>query len=154
VGAAAALAIVLGGPDPADHGSRAEVADRAGAVEPTGPTGEGAAAPGAGRAAVDPLLAEAEVEVNRAAAAYERAIDRLRGLLAREQDAWNPEERDRTAERLARLDEAIVHSRAALSRDPGNGDRADVLFSAYRRKIDFLAEAVHRGAPAGGEALP
>lgn len=149
LGAAAALAIVLGGPD------RAEVAGHTRLAAADGRPGAAAqASAGDDRGVADPLLAEAEAEVNRAAAAYERAIDRLRGLLAREQDAWNPEERARTAERLARLDEAIVHSRAALSRDPGNGDRADVLFSAYRRKIDFLAEAVHRGAPARGEALP
>lgn len=155
VGAAAALAVVLGGPGRAE---RLHPADHRRQAAETGAHAIAAAAPTPAGAEVaevpDPLLAEAEIEVNRAAAAYERAIDRLRSLLAQQQDGWKAEERARTADRLARLDEAIVHSRAALRRDPGNGDRADVLFSAYRRKIDFLAEAVHRGAPASGEALP
>jgi hypothetical protein len=99
----------------------------------------------------DPLLAEAESELERAAAAYEQAVRRLRGILAREQRRWDPEARARLSERLARLDEAVTQSRAAVRRDPSDGAGAEMLFAAYRRQIDFLTEAVHRGAPGPGQ---
>lgn len=102
----------------------------------------------------DPLLAEAERELDRAAASYERAVARLRRIVEREQERWDPETRARVADRLARLDEAVAHSRAVAHRDPGDASGADLLFSAYRRQIDFLAEVVHRGSPAAGERLP
>ena len=66
---------------------------------------------------------------------------------------WDPETRARVGERLARLDEAVAHSRAVARSDPSDSSGADMLFSAYRRQIDFLAEAVHRGSPAVGEGL-
>ena len=95
--------------------------------------------------AADPLLDEAEAELARAAAAYEKSIEKLRGLLEREQPRWSPDERARCADRLAQLDEAIAHSRELARRSPGDTLGTDQLFAAYRRKIDFLAEAVHRG---------
>ena len=118
-----------------------------------GPASEAAApavSPGAG---ADPLLAEAEHELDRAAASYADAARRLRVILDREQALWAPDTRARVAERLARLDEAIVHSRAVADRDPGDSAVAEMLFSAYQRKIDFLAEAVHRGSPGLDEGL-
>jgi len=110
----------------------------------------------------DPLLAEAERELDRAAASYAQAASRLRAILEQEQARWDAASRARVAERLAGLDEAIVHARASAQRDPGDGAGAEMLFSAYRRQIDFLAEVVHRGSPGApgrsdrgfGEALP
>jgi len=110
----------------------------------------------------DPLLAEAERELDRAAASYAQAASRLRAILEHEQARWDAASRARVAERLAGLDEAIVHARASAQRDPGDGAGAELLFSAYRRQIDFLAEVVHRGSPGApgrsdrgfGEALP
>ena len=99
----------------------------------------------AARVAADPLLDEAEAELSRAAAAYEKSIEKLRALLEREQPRWSPDERARCADRLAQLDEAIAHSRELARRTPGDTLGTDQLFAAYRRKIDFLAEAVHRG---------
>lgn len=99
----------------------------------------------AGRVAADPLLDEAEAELARAAAAYEQSIEKLRALLEREEPRWSPDERARCAERLAQLDEAIAHSRDLARRSPGDTLGNDQLFAAYRQKIDFLAEAVHRG---------
>ncbi len=104
-------------------------------------------------ASSDPLLAEAERELERAAVSYEQAVNRLRKILDREQTLWDPETRARVGDRLARLDEAVAHSRAVARRDPGDSTGADMLFSAYQRQIDFLAEAVHRGSPATAEAL-
>jgi predicted Zn-dependent protease len=107
----------------------------------------------AAQAGNDPLLAEAERELDRAASSYADAARRLRAILDHEQVLWAPETRARVADRLARLDEAIVHSRAAVDRDPGDSAGAEMLFSAYQRQIDFLAEAVHRGAPEPDEGL-
>jgi hypothetical protein len=115
-----------------------------------GPSGAPAASPGAD---TDPLLAEAEHELDRAATSYAEAAGRLRAILDREQALWAPETRARVAERLARLDEAIAHSRAVVERDPGDRAVAEMLFSAYQRQIDFLAEAVHRGSPGLDEGL-
>jgi hypothetical protein len=97
----------------------------------------------------DPLLAEAEQEFARAAAVYERSIEKLRGLLVREEPRWSPDVRARYDERLARLDEAIARSREAARRAPGDSEGNEQLFAAYQKKIAFLAEAVHRG---GGSA--
>jgi hypothetical protein len=110
----------------------------------------------------DPLLIEAERELGRAASSYAQAASRLRVILEHEQALWDPASRARVAERLAGLDEAIVHARAVAERDPGDGAGAEMLFSAYRRQIDFLAEVVHRGSPGAegradrgrAEALP
>ncbi|HEY6477932.1 MAG TPA: zf-HC2 domain-containing protein [Polyangia bacterium] len=102
-------------------------------------------APPAALAVADPLLDEAEAEFARAAAAYEKSIDKLRSLLEREEPRWSPIERARCAERLAQLDEAIATSRELAHRSPGEGVGNEQLFAAYQQKIAFLAEAVHRG---------
>jgi hypothetical protein len=108
----------------------------------------------AARVAADPLLDEAEAELARAAAAYEKSIEKLHALLEREEPRWSPDERARCAERLAQLDEAIAHSRELARRAPGDTLGSDQLFAAYRRKIDFLAEAVHRGGSSREELRP
>lgn len=98
--------------------------------------------------AIDPLLREAEAELETAAASYERSIGKLRALLARrEEPRWSADVRARFLERLARLDEAIERSRTAARSTPGDGAGNEILFAAYRSKIDFLAAAVHRGGP-------
>jgi len=93
----------------------------------------------------DPLLAEAEQEFARAAAVYERSIEKLRGLLVREEGHWSPDMRARYDERLARLDEAIVRSREVARRAPGDSEGNEQLFAAYQQKLAFLTETVHRG---------
>ncbi|HVZ71682.1 MAG TPA: zf-HC2 domain-containing protein [Polyangia bacterium] len=100
---------------------------------------------------IDPLLAEAEAELARAAAQYEHSIEKLRGLVAREEAGWSPDARARYADRLARLDEAIARSREAARRTPADSVGHEQLFAAYQDKITFLAEAVQRG---GGGASP
>jgi len=97
----------------------------------------------------DPLLYEAEAEFAQAAAAYERSIEKLRGLLAREESRWSPEERSRYSERVARLDDAIARSRELARRSPGDSVGNEQLLAAYQQKIAFLAAAVHRGGEAG-----
>ena len=102
-----------------------------------------------GGAALDPLLREAEAEFAQAAAAYERSIEKLRALLAREEARWSPQERTRMAERLGRLDDAIARSRELARRTPGDSAGNEQLFAAYQQKIAFLAAAVHRGGESG-----
>jgi len=97
---------------------------------------------------IDPMLQEAENELETAAASYERSIAKLRSLLTRlEEPRWSPDARSRFRERLARIDDAIERSRAAARSTPGDSAGNEILFAAYRSKIDFLAEAVHRGGP-------
>jgi len=106
-------------------------------------------APVSAAASADPLLNEAEAEFASAAAAYERSIGKLRGLLAREEPRWSPAERARCTERLAQLDDAIATSRELAHRSPGDTVGNEQLFAAYQQKITFLAEAVHRGGTFG-----
>jgi hypothetical protein len=109
------------------------------------PVIETAAAPGAPQVPADPLLAEAEQEFASAATTYERSIEKLRGLLAREEGRWSPEMRARTDERLARLDDAIARSREAARRTPSDSEGNEQLFAAYQQKLAFLTETVQRG---------
>jgi hypothetical protein len=111
------------------------------ATAPVAPTSAVALA----SASSDPLLNEAEAEFASAAAAYEKSIEKLRGLLAREEPRWSPAERARCAERLAQLDEAIASSRDLARKSPADTVGNEQLFAAYQQKIAFLAEAVHRG---------
>ena len=120
---------------------------RSGAPESSPP--EIASTASTAAAATDPLLHEAEAEFAQAAAAYERSIEKLRTLLAREEARWSPEERTRMAERLGRLDEVITRSRELARRTPGDSAGNEQLFAAYQQKIAFLAAAVHRGGEAG-----
>jgi hypothetical protein len=105
-------------------------------------------------APTDPLLEEAEAEFARAAAAYERSIEKLRALLARQEPRWSDDARAVYAGRLARLDEAIARSREMARRRPGDSAGNEMLFAAYQEKIQFLAAAVHRGAPGLGGGGP
>ena len=82
-------------------------------------------------AAIDPMLQEAENELQTAARSYERSIAKLRALLARmEEPRWSPDARSRFRERLASLDEAIERSRAAARSTPGDSAGNEILFAA------------------------
>src|SRR6188768_2005683 len=82
-GAVAVVLVILA--LPAGRGHRLEAT---GAAAPEVTSTTAATAP-----ALDPLLREAEVEFAQAAAAYERSIEKLRALLAREEARWSPQER-------------------------------------------------------------
>ncbi len=160
VGAVAVAGVFLWGPMAAGRRGRGDPAASspvaaAGGKRLDGATGAGMAVVargvgpgpdrGAGEAAGDPLLVEAESELGRAALAYQTAASRLRAILDHAQLDWDSAQRARVAERLARLDEAVADSQALVRRDPGDGARAEMLFAAYQKQIDFMAEAVHRG---------
>jgi hypothetical protein len=139
-GAAAAAALVLvWGARPASPRAWREAAPAA--FEASRASEPGGAPP----VATDPLLAEAEQEFARAGAVYERSIEKLRGLLTREEARWSPDVRARYVERLARLDDAIARSRETARRAPGDSEGNEQLFAAYQQKIAFLTETVHRG---------
>jgi hypothetical protein len=155
LGAAAVVALVVGLGARGRHAPGAGTADLATSAGPNG-TGAGAG-PGSPVAAmpVDPLLEEAEAEFARAAAAYERSIEKLHVLFEREEARFTEPERAAYAERLARLDETIARSREAARRTPGDSAGNEQLFAAYQQKIAFLAAAVHRGGARGeAEGMP
>jgi hypothetical protein len=139
-GAAVVIALVLGGTRSGPFIAREAQPAASSAALP-------APAPAAAR---DPLLAEAEQEFARAAAVYERSIEKLRRLIVREEASWSPDMRARYDERLARLDEAIARSREEARRAPSDSEGNEQLFAAYQQKIAFLAETVHRGGTASG----
>jgi anti-sigma factor RsiW len=143
IGALAGAAIVLA----VVFGWRRATPARPEVARAIAPNTRGAGLPAS--APTDPLLADAERELARAAAAYEGSIEKLRGLLVREEARWTPEMRARYDERLARLDEAIARSRESAGRLPGDSEGHEQLFAAYQQKIAFLAETVHRGSGFG-----
>jgi putative zinc finger protein len=140
VGGAAVIAIVLGAARGGPIATRAPAAAAAPVASSEAPRSA---------AELDPLLADAEQEFARAAAVYERSIEKLRSLLVREEARWSPEMRARYDERLARLDDAIARSREEARRAPGESEGHEQLFAAYQQKIAFLAETVHRGGGSG-----
>jgi hypothetical protein len=144
-GGAAVAAVVL------SWGARqvAPVAARDPAPAAQDHRGGASRAPGPPQATTDPLLVEAEQEFARAAVVYELSIEKLCGLLAREELRWSPDMRARYAERLTRLDDAIARSREAARRAPSESEGNEQLFAAYQQKIAFLTETVHRGGGRG-----
>lgn len=102
----------------------------------------------------DPILAEAESELDGAARHYERSIEKLGALLERETGRWGSDARRLFRQRLAGLDEAIARSRAATRQTLDDRQGHELLFAAYHQKIQFLTDTVHRGAPALGVDLP
>jgi hypothetical protein len=144
-GGAVVAALVVGWG--ARHATPVATRDRAPAAQDH--QGTPPLAAGAPQPTTDPLLAEAEQEFARAAVVYERSIEKLRGLLAREELRWSPDMRARYAERLTRLDDAIARSREVARRAPGDSEGNEQLFAAYQQKIAFLAETVQRGGGRG-----
>jgi hypothetical protein len=145
LGAAAVAAVVVLNVTGLPHGAfgPGRVFGPSVAQAPTvGPDGAGAIA---AATPIDPLLEEAEAEFAQAAAAYERSIAKLHVLFEREEARFTAPERARTAERLARLDDAIARLREIAHRTPGDTAGNEQLFAAYQQKIAFLAAAVHRG---------
>jgi hypothetical protein len=145
LGAAAVVALVVGLGAHGRQAPGAGTADLGASARPDG-TGAGTAV---AAIPVDPLLEEAEAEFARAAAAYERSIEKLHVLFEREEARFTEPERAAYAERLARLDETIARSREAARRTPGDSAGNEQLFAAYQQKIAFLAAAVHRGGARG-----
>jgi hypothetical protein len=106
------------------------------------------------RAAVVPetdLYLEAVREVARADEEYGRAIDDLRAIVEDERPRWRPEVARAFDKNLADIDAAVERQRDLARRAPGDFAAQDALHAAYKKKIDFLQEAVVRG---DAEAAP
>jgi hypothetical protein len=93
----------------------------------------------------DPLD-EALADVQRAEAEYRAAVAELDGLVALERPGWSAEVARRFDENLATIDAAIEAQRAAWR----EGDPTDLralagLHASYRKRLDFVQEAVLRG---------
>jgi hypothetical protein len=58
-----------------------------------------------------------------------------------ERQNLSPETMEIVRRNLAAIDAAIVELRAALERDPGNGELNRMLLATYQRKIDLLEQA-------------
>ena len=117
-------------------------------------------APVAAVASADPLLNEAEAEFASAAAAYERSIEKLRGLLAREEPRWSPAERARCTERLASSHHSIEKLRGLLEREeprwsPAERARCTERLAQLDDAIATSRELAHRspGDTVGNEQL-
>lgn len=92
------------------------------------------------------LYDEAVAEVSRAEHDYAAAIEELRQVVAEERRSWTPEAAKAFDENLAAIDAAIARQTEAFGRSPGNPAETDALHAMYRKKIDFLQEAVVRGS--------
>ena len=94
----------------------------------------------------DVLLEEASREVARAGEDYAAAIEELRTITAEERRNWSPEAAKAFDENLAVIDAAIERQAAAFRGSEADPVAADALHASYRKKIDFLQEAIVRGS--------
>jgi hypothetical protein len=100
------------------------------------------------------LLADAEREFGAAENHYAQAAADLRKLCERERSRWPSEVAQTFDDNLAAIDAALLRSRAAAEARAESPALREHLLVAYRRKIEFLEEAIHRGAAAGREVDP
>jgi hypothetical protein len=100
------------------------------------------------------LLAEARHELSVAEEHYATAVRELRELALRERPRWRPEIRRAYDDNLRVIDESIDRFRAAAHRRDAAPAAMDQLLAAYRRQIDYLEEAIARGASSGSELDP
>ena len=94
----------------------------------------------------DPLLEHARQEFAAAEEHWAEAARELRQLADREKKDWRPEMARSFDENLRVIDEAVERSRQAARRPGADATAMDNLAAAYRRKIDFLEEAIRTGA--------
>ncbi len=106
---------------------------------------EVAPAPKPAPASPQALVDEALAEIERAESGYVSAIDDLRGIVGDEKSKWPPAMQAAFDRNLADIDAAVERLREAARRAPGNLQAQEALYASYRRKIDYLQEAVVRG---------
>ncbi len=105
-------------------------------------------APTAPVAPTDPID-DAVAEIQRAEADYQHAIGDLERLVASEKPRWPAAAAAAYDENLASIDAAVERQRAAFRTHPQDLAALDALHASYRKRIDFLQEAVVRGGAAG-----
>ncbi len=69
---------------------------------------------------------------------FDRATDELSRVLAAERERLRPETVVLLERNLALIDAAIAESRAALARDPANGELRRLFTAASRQKVELL----------------
>jgi putative zinc finger protein len=87
----------------------------------------------------DPLLEHARKEFAAAEAHWAEAARELHQFADAEKKNWRPE-------MVRAFDEAVERTRKAARRPGADATAMDSLAAAYRRKIDFLEEAIRSGA--------
>lgn len=92
------------------------------------------------------LYDQAVAEVMRAEKDYTDAIDELRQVALEERRGWSPDAARAFDDNLAAIDAAIARQAEAFRGKPGDPATTDALHAMYRKKIDFLQEAVMRGS--------
>ena len=94
----------------------------------------------------DPLMEHARKEFAAAEEHYAEAARAMHQLADREKKNWRPEMARAFEENLRTIDEAVERSRQAARRPGADATAMDNLSAAYRRKIDFLEDAIRTGA--------
>jgi hypothetical protein len=88
-----------------------------------------------GEPVADPLLAQAERDYEKAAAALLEALQQRRSAMA-------PEDFERLQANLQVIDRALAEVRQALVKDPANPELGRMLVSTHRKKVDVLQRVV------------
>jgi uncharacterized protein YukE len=104
-----------------------------------------APAPAVADDSAPPSFDEAVADLGRAEAEYRKAVDELHGVVDRERPRWKAEVAKAYDANLAVIDQAVEAQRQAFRDHPGDVAQLDGLEAAYRKKIDFMEEAVVRG---------
>jgi hypothetical protein len=93
-----------------------------------------------------PPSVAAPVSWRSAEVGYLASVEELRVLLETRRSSLSPTTVALIEQNLALIDSAIVESREALRRDPGNAHLADVLAASYRHKVELLRRATQLDA--------
>ncbi|HSB60617.1 MAG TPA: hypothetical protein VLI67_02785, partial [Vicinamibacteria bacterium] len=73
---------------------------------------------------------------------YEQAATALMAALQERREMLSPETIASVEQNLEVIDRALAEVRAALERDPGNGELTRMLVSTHRKKVDTLRRVV------------
>jgi len=94
----------------------------------------------------DPLLEHARQEFAAAEEHWAEAARELRQIADSQKQSWRPEVARAYDENLRTIDEAVERSQKAAHRRGADATAMDNLAAAYRKKIDFLEDAIRTGA--------
>jgi hypothetical protein len=140
-GVAALFIFMMGSPSPAPQqpGKPRVVAKASKAMVPAKTSPE----------TTESLMESVAREFRRAEAHYQKAVSQLRKLADEDSRSWPSGQRRVFAQNLGIIDRAVERYRQAARLDPVDPHPREVLFSAYRRQIHFLQDAILAGATSG-----
>lgn len=141
------------GPDPQPSRPQA-TAKRSGPAKQLAPAKMVASAkrPGSvetAQASTESLMESVAKEFRRAETHYQRAVSQLRRLAAEDSRSWPSGQRRVFEQNLGIIERAVESYRQAARLDPVDPHPREVLFTAYRRQIHFLQDAILAGAAVG-----